>query len=78
MREFVHQLKEQVLNGYSITREDAEKLLSLSIEKEEDLHELLKAANEIREKFCGNFFNLCTILNAMSGRCSENCKYCAQ
>lgn len=78
MREFVHQLKEQVLNGYSITREDAEKLLSLSIEKEEDLHELLKAANEIREKFCGNFFNLCTILNAKSGRCSENCKYCAQ
>ena len=49
MREFVHQLKEQVLNGYSITREDAEKLLNLSIEKEEDLHELLKAANEIRE-----------------------------
>ena len=78
MREFVHQLKEQVLNGYSIMRDDAEKLLSLSIEKEEDLHELLKAANEIREKFCGNFFNLCTILNAKSGRCSEDCKYCAQ
>lgn len=78
MKDFVHQLKEQVLNGYVVTREDAAKLLTLSIDKEEDLEALLKAANEIREKFCGNFFNLCTILNAKSGRCSENCKYCAQ
>jgi len=78
MREFVHQLKNKVLEGYFVTREDIAKLLSISIEKEEDLRELLKAANEIREKFCGNFFNLCTILNAKSGRCSENCRYCAQ
>lgn len=78
MKGFIHQLKGQVLEGYSVTREDAARLLTLSIENEDDLQELLKAANEIREKFCGNFFNLCTILNAKSGRCSENCKYCAQ
>lgn len=78
MKEFIHQLKDRVLEGYLVTREDAAKLLSISIEKEEELKELLKAANEIREKFCGNFFNLCTILNAKSGRCSENCRYCAQ
>lgn len=78
MREFVHQLKNKVLEGYFVTREDIAKLLSISIEKEEDLRELLKEANEIREKFCGDFFNLCTILNAKSGRCSENCRYCAQ
>lgn len=78
MKEFIHQLKDRVLEGYLVTREDTAKLLSISIEKEEELKELLKAANEIREKFCGNFFNLCTILNAKSGRCSENCRYCAQ
>lgn len=78
MKEFIHQLKDRVLEGYLVTREDTAKLLSISIEKEEELKELLQAANEIREKFCGNFFNLCTILNAKSGRCSENCKYCAQ
>lgn len=78
MKGFIHQLKDRVLEGYLVTREDAAKLLSISIEKEEELKELLKAANEIREKFCGNFFNLCTILNAKSGRCSENCRYCAQ
>lgn len=78
MKEFIHQLKDRVLEGYLVTREDTAKLLSISIEKEEELKELLKAANEIRKKFCGNFFNLCTILNAKSGRCSENCRYCAQ
>lgn len=78
MKGFIHQLKGRVLEGYLVTREDATRLLTLSIENEDDLQELLKAANEIREKFCGNFFNLCTILNAKSGRCSENCKYCAQ
>lgn len=78
MKEFIHQLKDRVLEGYLVTREDTAKLLSISIEKEEELKELLQAANEIREKFCGNFFNLCTILNAKSGRCSENCRYCAQ
>lgn len=78
MKNFIQQLKEQILKGYQITREDAKKLLRVSIEKEEELQELFKAADEIRVKFCGNFFNLCTILNAKSGKCSENCKYCAQ
>lgn len=42
------------------------------------LEELCKAANEIREHFCGNAFDICTIINGKSGKCSENCKYCAQ
>lgn len=78
MKEFIHQLKEQIIKGYDITREDAQKLLTISIDNEKDMEALLKAANEIREVFCGKFFNLCTILNAKSGLCSENCKYCAQ
>lgn len=78
MRTWIETLKNKVLEGYEVTREDAAKLLTLSIEQEEELNALLEAANEIREKFCGNYFNLCTILNAKSGRCSENCKYCAQ
>ena len=40
--------------------------------------ELCKAADAIRIKWCGNKIHTCSIVNARSGRCSENCKWCAQ
>jgi biotin synthase len=36
------------------------------------------AANDIRKHFCGNNMDLCSIVNAKSGKCSENCKWCSQ
>ena len=39
---------------------------------------LMAAASEIREAFKGKRINLCGIINAKSGRCPENCKFCAQ
>lgn len=42
------------------------------------LEELQTAAGKVQRFFCGNHVDLCTILNGRSGRCSENCKYCAQ
>lgn len=65
-------IKQLVLSGKKITKEVALSLV------DEDVEELSKAANEIRIKYCGNVFDICTIINAKSGRCSENCKYCAQ
>lgn len=45
---------------------------------DEDLPELLDRANEIREKYFGNQVILCGIVNAKSGKCSEDCSFCAQ
>ncbi len=66
-------LKEKVLNGGQISREEAVKL-----SKEEDKQALYRAAGEIRDKLAGRRFDTCSIINARSGRCSEDCKWCAQ
>ncbi|QKF64249.1 biotin synthase BioB [Campylobacter corcagiensis] len=69
----VNIIKDKVLNGYKITKDEA-----LNLAKESNLDELLSAADEIRSKFCGCKFNLCSIINVKSGRCSQDCSYCAQ
>ncbi len=60
------------MSGENITRAEA-----LSLAKA-PLEELCAAADEIRQAFCGSGFDICTIINGKSGRCSENCKFCAQ
>ncbi len=68
----IQYLKEKVLAGESITKEEASSL------EHADVGELASAADEIRKRRAGNIFSLCSIINAKSGRCSENCKFCAQ
>ena len=72
MEEQLENLKQKVLNGYQINRREALTLTKMPLEL------LCASADEIRRKFCGSQFDLCTIINGKSGKCSENCKYCAQ
>ena len=65
-------LKNKVLQGQLLVKEE---LLPLC---DAPLEELCDAADEIRNHFCSNTFDLCTIINGKSGRCAEDCKYCAQ
>lgn len=68
----IQEIKKRVLQGEQIGKKEALQLY------EQPLEELCGAADVIRQKFCKNRFDLCTIINGKSGRCSENCKYCAQ
>ena len=56
-----------------IDREEA-----LALLKPERRHELRERAHEITERCVEKRFDFCSIINARCGRCSENCKWCAQ
>ena len=52
--------------------------LDLFIEASNHPWVVMAAASEIREHFKGKEIILCGITNAKSGRCPEDCKFCAQ
>jgi len=68
----ISDLKKRVLAGELLEKESVLPLCDAPLE------ELCSAADEIRLHFCGNVFDICSIINGKSGRCSEDCKYCAQ
>lgn len=69
------ELKDEILKGKCIKRNNTN---SIEVIMKAEINQLLECANEIRRFFCGDKGNLCTIINGKSGRCSENCKFCAQ
>ncbi len=42
------------------------------------LSELISLANKTRKDFLGDTIELCSIFNAKSGLCNQDCKFCAQ
>ena len=69
----IEELKEKVLAGGQVSREEA-----LLLARDGDKQGLYRAAGEIRDRRVGRGFDTCSIINARSGKCSENCKWCAQ
>ncbi|MGI6069731.1 MAG: biotin synthase BioB [Blautia sp.] len=68
----LEEYKKKVLQGYELSKKEALELAGMELEP------LCQAADEIRRHFMGDAFDMCTIINGKSGRCSEDCKYCAQ
>lgn len=71
----INHFKEKVLNGGELTEAEAMSLATLTTDEYE---ELLEAAAEITDRFGSRDFDSCSIINARSGRCPEDCKWCAQ
>ena len=66
------ELTSAVLQGMQISKTQALFLW------QQPLSALCENADRIRRHFCSNEFDICTIINAKSGNCSEDCKFCAQ
>lgn len=66
-------LKRQALAGTAASVEEA-----LELNDACSADELADAADEVRIKWCGDVIDTCSIVNARSGLCGEDCKWCAQ
>lgn len=66
-------LKQKALEGKGISVDEA-----LALNDAYSADRLADAADEIRIKWCGDVIDTCSIINARSGLCGEDCKWCAQ
>lgn len=69
----IENYKNKVLAGRSLEFGEALELATTA-----DPAELYQAADELRQKLHKHSLDLCSIVNAKSGKCEENCKFCAQ
>jgi biotin synthase len=78
MRKLIMDITDRILKGGKIKTEEALKLININEDDMESLESLFQGANAIRKRFVGKKADLCTIMNTRSGKCSEDCKFCAQ
>jgi len=75
LRTKIDSVADKILGGGRI---DFAEALSLSESTGSDLAALLTAAGRVRERYRGSSVDICSIVNAKSGACSEDCRFCAQ
>ena len=66
-------LTDEIISGRRLGAED-----DLSFLTDCDLEELGRSADRLQKHFSRDRVDLCTIINGKSGRCSEDCRFCAQ
>mgnify|MGYP000858752599 FL=1 len=71
----INSIEERIVSGGAISRSEAEQLLNVP---DEFIMALAAAADRLRIHFKGHEFDSCSLINAKSGRCSEDCSFCAQ
>lgn len=75
MKRRIDFLVERILAGDELAPEEALELARIA---PHELLDLFAAANRTKAHFVGNQVHLCSIINAKSGRCGEDCAFCAQ
>ena len=75
MKKAIRKIGDKALGGKNVSMKDVLPLLGA---KGPDILDLAAVANRVREEFNGNEIDLCLLLNAKSGKCPEDCAFCAQ
>ena len=70
---FINTLIDRVFNNQQISFKEASTLFSTA-----DISALAEGANTITRKFNGEVVDIESLINAKSGRCPEDCSFCAQ
>ncbi|HBV95582.1 MAG: biotin synthase [Peptococcaceae bacterium BICA1-7] len=71
----LNQIENRLLGGGDLTEEEA---LLLTRLKSMEILDLISVGNRVTRHFRGNRLEICSIINARSGNCSEDCVFCAQ
>lgn len=66
-------MEEKIAAGYRLGYDEALELMRTT-----SPGELYELAHRLRTRYQGKRIDTCSIMNARSGRCSEDCKWCAQ
>ena len=69
----IEKFTDKVLDGYQLSFDEA-----LAIANEVQSAKLYQEADRLRQAIHKNKLDLCSIVNAKAGKCSEDCKFCAQ
>lgn len=69
----INEIENQIIKGNNISEQ-----VALQLQQSYTTTELCSIADRVRSHFMGNKIDTCSIMNARSGRCSEDCKWCSQ
>lgn len=69
------ELAGKIFEGIPVGRDEAVRLIQMQGPR---VYDLLALGGRIARHYGGNQVELCSIVNARSGRCSEDCAFCAQ
>ncbi len=75
MRDFLLSLESKAVNGKGIGFEEALSVLAVG---KDWFFDLIGVTERVKSAFIGNRVRLCSIVNAKSGICTEDCSFCSQ
>ncbi|HDZ77547.1 MAG TPA: biotin synthase BioB, partial [Candidatus Omnitrophica bacterium] len=75
MEDIFVKLENKVLSGGLLSFKEADMLYSVG---EDNFMQLLTSASRIRQHYREDKISLCSITNARSGKCNEDCVFCSQ